>query len=253
MALRERAPGFSIRGQGDGTVMLRVVIADDEKMARKRLRRLLEALGGVEIVAECRSGEEALTHLDASKVDLAILDIDMPGIDGLETAALAARRGVPVVFVTAHAQHAVAAFDRGAAHYLLKPLEPTKLEEALARVRGEAPSPAPSSPERIVLTVGGDACFVEVSSISHALYDGSLVTVHAGEKSWLSDESLQELEGKLIGGEFVRVHRRALVNLQHVERLRSMPSGGYTAIMKGGGEVPVSRQAARSLRKRLGL
>ena len=86
---------------------LRVIVADDEKMARKRVTRLLEQLGNTVLVAECRSGDEVLRHLDPAHVDVALLDVDMPGMNGLETARLAALRGVPVIFLTAHEQHAV--------------------------------------------------------------------------------------------------------------------------------------------------
>jgi len=228
--------------------MIRILIADDEKMARRRLSRLLEALGGVEIVEACRTGEEALALLHPERVDLAILDIDMPGIDGLEVAQLAAQRGVPVIFVTAHQQHAVAAFERGAVHYLLKPVEAARLEEALDRARSTR---GDARPHRIALSAAGDVVLVDIDSISHALFDGNLVTVFAAGKSWLTDKSLQELTASLPASDFVRVHRRALLNLAHVERLRPLPSGGYTALLKGGGEAPVSRQAARELRKRL--
>lgn len=228
--------------------VLRALVADDEKMARKRLRRLLEAAGGVTIVTEARSGEEAAAALDPDAIDVAILDIDMPDLDGLSLAELAARRSIPVVFVTAHEQHAVKAFASGAVHYLLKPLELGPLDDALGRVRARiAPTPA----ARIALTVGDEVHLVDTRSISHAVFDGALVTVHADGREWLSSDSLQELERKLAGGEFLRVHRRALVQLSHVERLVPLPSGGYDAVLRSGATVPVSRQVARELRKRL--
>ncbi|MBO6935979.1 MAG: response regulator transcription factor [Deltaproteobacteria bacterium] len=227
---------------------LRVLIADDEKMARKRLRRLLETAGGVTIVSEARSGEEAAAALDPESIDAAILDIDMPDLDGLQLAELAGRRGIPVIFVTAHEQHAVKAFATGATHYLLKPLALPELDAALARVRDRA---SPRTPERIALTVGDDVHLVPTASISHAVFDGTLVTVHAEGREWLSSDSLQDLERKLAGGDFLRVHRRALVQLAHVERLEPLPSGGYNAVLSSGAEVPVSRQVARELRRRL--
>lgn len=227
---------------------LRVLVADDEKMARKRLRRLLETAGGVTIVAEARSGEEAAAALDPEALDLAILDIDMPDLDGLALAELAGRRGIPVIFVTAHEQHAVKAFATGAVHYLLKPLALPELDEALTRVRGRV---TPKTPTRIALTVGDDVHLVDTHAISHAVFDGTLVTVYAEGREWLSSESLQELERTLAGGDFLRVHRRALVQLAHVVRLEPLPSGGYNAVLRSGAEVPVSRQVARELRKRL--
>lgn len=224
---------------------MRILVADDEKMARKRVVRLLDALGGHEIT-ECRDGEEALTALDPARIDVAVLDIDMPGMNGLQTAELAHKRGIPVIFVTAHEQHAVEAFRQHAVHFLLKPIDAPRLAEALERV-------TPKQVQRLALRVGDDAVLVDVAAITHALYDGTLVTVHVGNASHLSDGSLQELLDQLGGEPFVRVHRRAIVNLDHVERLQSLSSGGYTAHLHGGGEAPVSRAAARDLRKRFGL
>lgn len=223
---------------------LRVLVVDDEKMARRRVVRLLESLGGCEVVAECRSGEEALRWLHPEHVDVALLDIDMPDMSGLQTAEVASSRDVPVIFLTAHEEHAVEAFARGAAHYLLKPIDAPRLEAALSRVRRA------TSPERIALTARDEVFLVEVAEISHALYDGQLVSVFAGGREFLSESSLQDLENKLAGGDFLRVHRRALIHVAFVDRLRSLPSGGYLALMRDGAEVPVSRQSARALRKR---
>jgi len=237
---------------------LRVIVADDEKMARKRVTRLLEQLGNTVLVAECRSGEEVLRHLDPAHVDVALLDVDMPGMNGLETARLAGLRGVPVIFLTAHEQHAVEAFQHGAVHYLLKPVDAPRLEQALARLRartvsGNVTQPDTKLPDRVALTVRGDVVLVPPASITHALFDGELVTVFTAAREYITDESLQDLEARVTGEPFMRVHRRALLNLSHVERLRAQPSGGYLAVLSGGAEVPVSRQAARDLRKRLGV
>lgn len=228
---------------------LRILIADDERMARARLRRLLVALGS-EVVAEAKNGEEALRALDEHDVDVAFFDINMPGLDGLSAGAIAHKRGVPVVFVTAHPQHAVEAFSQNAVHYLLKPVDAAGVSEALERL---APSAEVGAGEaRLPLTRGRDVFLVEVGRISHASYDGELVTVYAGADSWIVDGSLQELEARIGSEEFMRVHRRVLLNMARVTRLRSLDSGGFRALVDEH-EVDVSRQAARTLRKRLGL
>ncbi|MCB9656812.1 MAG: response regulator transcription factor [Sandaracinaceae bacterium] len=244
---------------------LRVIVADDEKMARKRVLRLLEALGPVDLVAECRSGDEVLRHLDPARVDVALLDIDMPGANGLEVAELARLRGVPVIFLTAHEQHAVAAFDHGALHYLLKPVDATQLARALDRLPARSPADeaestsatratSPAAPlERVALTVRGDVVLLAPHAITHALYDGELVTVHTAERAYITDESLQDLEARIASPLVLRVQRRAILNLARVQRLRGQTSGGYVAVLDTGAEVPVSRQAARDLRKRLGI
>lgn len=235
---------------------LRALFADDEAMARQRMRRLLRDIADVEVVAECASGEEALAEFEQQDVDVAFLDIQMAGASGLDVSDAAAELGVEVVFTTAHPEHAVAAFERGAVDYLLKPLEAERLAAAVARVSerlSRAPAAQNENLDRLALEVRGELRVVDTQEISHALHDGQLVTVWVGGESILTELSLNELERKLPSGNFERVHRRALVNLRCVERLKPLPSGGYLAGLRDGHEVPVSRQAARALRKRLGI
>lgn len=241
---------------------LRTLIADDEQMARKRVRRLLEARDDVEIVAEVASGEAALATLESIEVDLAILDVQMPGLSGLDVSSAAAELGVHVVFTTAHSEHAVQAFERGAVDYVMKPLDEARLGLAIQRVKARATAEsAPTSTattetapfDRLALRVRGEVRLVRAEDVEHATLDGELVTVVTKGERLLTELSLQELERRLIGPSFWRVHRRALLNLAHVERLRPLPTGGYVAITFAGDEVPVSRQEARRLRQRLGL
>jgi two-component system LytT family response regulator len=246
---------------------LRVLVADDEEVARRRIRRLLSAIEGVEIVAECASGEDALAQLDRLDVDLALLDVRMGARSGLDVADAAAELGVEIVFTTAHADHAVAAFARGAADYVLKPIEAERLGLAIARAReriaharadssgavsaGSAASSA--GLDRIAIESRGELRLVPTGDISHAIVDGELVTVWAGGEAIVTELTLSDLARRLPAGAFERVHRRALLQLGHVDRLRPLPTGGYLAITRDGQEVPVSRQAARALRRRLGI
>lgn len=238
---------------------LRVLFADDEQMARRRLRRLLAAMDGVEIVAECSSGEAALAELERVDVDVALLDVELGARSGLEVSEAAAELGVEVIFTTAHPEHALEAFELGAVDYVLKPADGERLATALARARrriasaGARASSAEPQAARLPLMVRGEIVLVDPVEISHALHDGALVTVFAGRSTLLTELSLNELEQRLPPGRFARVHRRALLNLERVERLRPLPTGGYQAITSGGHEVPVSRQAARALRRRLGI
>ncbi len=234
---------------------LRVLFADDEQMARKRVRRLLEAIEGVEIVAECESGEAALRELDRIDVDVALLDVRMGALSGLDVARVAEELGVEVVFTTAHAEHAVSAFERGAVDYVLKPIEAGRLEQALARAARRITRPvaraAAPVPERVALEVRAEVRLVRAADVTHALHDGALVTLFVGAEALLTEKSLTELESAFPG--LTRVHRRALLSLAHVERLRPQGSGGYLALVPPDHEVPVSRQAARALRRQLGI
>lgn len=236
---------------------LRVLFADDEQMARRRLRRLLEAMPEVTVVAECESGEAALRELDRVDVDVALLDVRMGVVSGLDVAKIAETLGVEVVLTTAHAEHALEAFERGAVDYVLKPVDAERLVRAIERAakrvdRAPAASrTAEPARERVAIEVRGEVRLVRPSDVTHALHDGALVTLFvAGEALW-TEKSLTDLEA--LFPHLTRVHRRALLSIAHVDRLRPEDSGGYTAVVPPASEVPVSRQAARALRKQLGL
>jgi two-component system LytT family response regulator len=201
-----------------------------------------------------------------------LLDIQMPELTGIEALQLFPADGPVVIFCTAHTAHAVAAFDVGAIDYLLKPVEAPRLHKALARARDRdarrryrdelarltAPVPAPMPVSerplaRLALPTRQGIVLLDPAQMSHAELDGELVTIYSAEGQYLSALSLQELESRLPADRFARVHRRAIVNLEQVVRLEPNEVGGFTARMRGGQTVEVSRQAARDLRRRLGL
>lgn len=237
---------------------LQVLIADDELLARRRLARLLAALPGVALVGECSSGQELLATLARREheVDLVLLDIHMPGLTGLETGALLPEDGPYIIFITAHEEHALAAFDLGAVDYLLKPIDAVRLGKALQRARrrlgAQASAPA-AELVRLPVSTRQGIRLIDPRELSHATFDGELVTLHTRGGPLLTDFSLQDLEERLPAGTFERVHRRALINLEQLACLDPLDTGGYTARMQDGGLVPISRQAARRLRRRLGL
>lgn len=242
------------------TLALRVLVCDDELIARRRAARLLAEQPGVEVVAECASGGEVLARLAAEDVDLVVLDIHMPGMTGLETALQMPEDRPYLIFLTAHPEHAVAAFDVGATDYLVKPVDEVRLKKALDRARrqldappGRGPHDATAPLARLAIATRTGVVLVGPDEVTHAVFDGQLVTVHTRDRAILSDATLQELEQRLSAPHFERVHRRAIVNLLHVERLEPVLSGGYVARIAGGKSVDVSRQAARRLRRRLGI
>ncbi len=230
---------------------IRVLVADDELQARKRLGRLIGVMPGVTLVGECDSGEALLERLRKEPVDVLLLDIRMPGLSGMEVSRLLPEDGPYVIFVTAHPEHALDAFDAGAVDYVVKPVEAGRLKVAIDRAREHLKKT--SAPEKIAVTTARGIVFVAPEDISHAEYDGFLVTLHAGDRFVATELSLTDIEARLPPERFARVHRRHLINLDHVERLEPTASGGFVAHTKGGDRVPVSRQAARNLRKRLGI
>ena len=252
---------------GEAGEPLRVLVADDEAIARKRLLRLLAAMPDVAVAGECADAREVLERVRAGGIDVVLLDIQMPELSGIEALQLFPADGPVVVFCTAHTAHAVAAFDVGAIDYLLKPIEAARLRKALdrardrdgrrryadelARFKNDGASDKPL--DRLALPTRQGIVLLDPLAVSHAELDGELVTVHTEDAQYLSALSLQELETRLPADRFARVHRRALVNLEHVVRLEPNEVGGYTARTRNGRAVEISRQAARDLRKRLGL
>jgi len=233
---------------------LRVLIADDELLARKRLARLLAEVEGVELVAECVDAEETIARVREGGIDLALLDIHMPGLSGIDAlSVIGDGRGPVVVFCTAHPDYALAAFEGGAVDYLLKPIDLERLRKAVDRVKTRARKPDAQPLARLPIETRQGIVLVDPARITHALLDGALVTVVTLDGELVTDFTLQDLERKLPEGRFVRVHRRALLALEHVQRLEPLPTGGYAARTVKGHVVEVSRQSARALRKRLGL
>ncbi|MFB1483318.1 LytR/AlgR family response regulator transcription factor [Corallococcus sp. RDP092CA] len=246
---------------------LRVLIADDELLARKRLTRLLAALPDVSVCGEAVDGDSVLAAVRAGGVDVVLLDIHMPGLSGLDAMALLPEGGPHVIFCTAHAEHAVNAFEHGAVDYVLKPVEAARLQKALERARARLPSrlkpvpvtaPVATAAEKPALTrlpipTRQGLVLVSPDAISHASLEDELVTVFTAQGDFLTDFTLNELADKLPAEHFHRVHRRALLNLAHVTRLEPLETGGYLARTARGHAVEVSRQSARELRRMLGL
>lgn len=225
---------------------MRVVIADDERLARDRVARLAQAIPGIEIVAVCSSGEAVLQVLRGEAVDLLLLDIAMPGLSGMDLAGLLSEGGPAVIFVTAHPEHALEAFGVGAAHYLLKPVDAASLAEALGRVRplepsGDRPIPIPGT---------RGLQLIHPRELSHALVEGASVALYLPGQIRYTTLSLSELERRLPAEHFVRVHRRALLGLHALAELRTI-DGRAVAILRTGEEVEVSRRGAQALRRLL--
>ena len=236
---------------------MRVLIADDEQLARARLTRLLGAMEGIELVGEATDGQQVLARLKQGGIDVVLLDIQMPKLTGAEAMALWPADGPFVIFCTAHAEHAVEAFEAGAVDYLLKPIEPARLQKALERAKQResqskfGAAVKQSQLTRLAITTRQGVVLIDPATITHASLEDELVTVFTREAQHLTDFTLQELHERL--PTFERVHRRALLNMNAVARLEPLETGGYTARTHGGQAVEISRQAARELRKRLGL
>lgn len=248
----------------------RAVIIDDESPARARLTRMLrDALSGrVELVGEAADGESGLALIDEHAPDLAFVDVQMPGLDGLGLVARIPAPAPYVIFTTAHDRYALDAFDAGAIDYLLKPFDAARLVRAVARAeslgmraRAEevlAPLRAHAAaqrvlPDKLPLTVNGRVLLVPVGDISHCLVEHELVTVHTQKASYTTDYTLAALEARLDTTRFFRAHRAMLVNLDHVAAIDDMAGGKVMLVTHAGARLEVSRQSSRKLRAMLGV
>jgi two-component system, LytTR family, response regulator len=236
---------------------LRVLIVDDSRLARGELRTLLAAHAEVEVVGEAEDVDSAVAACGELAPDLLLLDIQLPqgsGFDVLE------RLLAPpaVVFCTAYDDYAVRAFERDALDYLLKPVEPQRLRQALQKVQ-EARRERPPARELLgaddpVFLRDGERCwFVNAGEISHVEMDGNYATVHFRGQHTLLTRSMASLEARLDPALFFRASRSVLVNLRHVIRVDPAIGEGYTLTLKSGAEVEVSRRQARAFRERLAL
>lgn len=254
---------------GTGAPRLRALVVDDEAPALEELAWLLRQDERVSEVRTAASGAEALRALDAGDVDVLFSDISMPGLDGMDLARVIARfaRRPQVVFVTAHDRHAVDAFALEATDYVMKPVRPERLAEAVRRVvaaaSGEAPAGAPggtgpagagqaaaaAADETIPVELGGVTRFIARSQIRYAQAQGDYARLHTAEGSHLVRIPLTTLEERWAAAGFVRIHRSTLVALRHIREVR-MEHGRCTVLLDGT-ELQVSRRHTRDLRERL--
>lgn len=251
---------------------LRALIVDDEPPARRVLTRLLAEIPGIQVMGAAANGMEALAALAHEDIDVLFLDIEMPGLAGMELAARLHPAPTPaVIFVTAWPQYAVAAFDVDAADYLLKPVDPLRLQHAIERARSRIamddsaqrtssleaslqtlrerqPNPASSY---IWVELGRGRQRLELDDVEWFAADGDYVQVHTVTRSYLMHGSLNQLEGTLPPARFLRIHRSKLINVDAVSCVA--PSNGRLLLTTRSGTVlQVGRRARARVKRRLG-
>ena len=235
--------------------LLRVAVAEDEPMNLKRLVRLLKE-AGCEVVATFEDGEAVLAWAQSNPaVDALFLDIRMPGPSGLEVLrSLAAPP--PVVFVTAHAEHAVEAFEDAAADYLLKPVSQLRLEKCLDRLRARRPpSPVPGKPRpaRYPVKAGEGVVFLDLARTTHFEVVDEVVWAHAQGRFQTLWKALAEVEAAFPGAGLMRVHRHLLLRPEVIVGIRPLWGGRLTVTLPGGVQLESSRGATAKLKERLGI
>jgi two-component system LytT family response regulator len=246
----------------DAPRSLRVVIVDDEEPARMALRQDLGAEEGIEIVAECANGFEAVKAVSELAPDLLFLDVQMPKLDGFEVLDLVGR-DVSVVFVTAYDEFALRAFEVHAVDYLLKPFSRERLAEALARARTrQTPRPAPAALretarptgapiERVVIRDGANVHVVPVEKIDYVEAQDDYVAFRTGGRSLLKEQPLADVEAQLDPRRFVRIHRSYLLNIERLAKVELYAKDSRIAILTDGTKLPLSRAGYQRLQQLL--
>lgn len=234
---------------------LKALIVDDEAPARSELRYLLGEAGGVEVLGEASDALEALQLIKAGPYDVVFVDIDMQGLSGVQLAEVLGNLEHPpaVVFVTAHSEHAVKAFEVAATDYLVKPVEVPRLRQAIGRL---APSQsATARVERIPVEKAGKKLLLDVGDVFYIMAKDDYSYLHTDTERYLSTVSLAQLEARLERHGFFRVHRRFLVNLSQVSEVVPMYGGTLLLTLRdqGATQVPVSRRRVPSLKRALGI
>jgi two-component system, LytTR family, response regulator len=265
---------------------LRVLIVDDEPLARQRIADMLASQPGIEIVGEAGDGDAAVAAIDSLHPDLVFLDVQMPKKNGLEVVRSVGVERMPLtIFVTAYDKHALEAFEVAAADYLVKPFDDDRFEQALARARrvielkqvdklrdrllsvlqGEGRRAEDREPasgqqltakgflERIPVEMRGKVRVVPTSEVDFILASGPYAELYSGERKYVIRESMQNLEDRLDPDVFIRTHRSVIVRIDLIETLHKGGGGDYDVQLKSGRRLRVSRSRIEALERKLGL
>jgi two-component system LytT family response regulator len=238
---------------------LRAIIADDEPLARERIRTLAADEADLEIVAECSNGAQTLKAAQEQEPDLLFLDVQMPRLDGFEVLAALAPEGIPaVIFTTAHDEHAIRAFEVNALDYLLKPFTEARFKAAVQRARqeiagsgrarterkltallGQVPSTAAGS-GRLLVRTPERILFLKPEEIDHVEAAGNYVILHVGKERHILRETTVAMEGRLGPAGFLRISRSAIVNLSRIREVQPLGPGQYSVLLKTGARLDMT-------------
>ena len=261
-----RAAGSGGRNRSS---VVRAVIVDDEELARQLLREYLRDAGGVDVVAECANGFEAVKAIAEHKPDLVFLDVQMPKLDGFEVLELI-DSSVAVIFVTAYDQYAMRAFDANAVDYLLKPFSSDRFRKAIDRVKQRLRDPAPPAPkigapelsaaarppeqrlERIVVKDGTKVHIIPIAKLDYVEAQDDYIALRSEKKNYLKQQTISSIETQLDPKKFVRIHRSYILNLERIARIEPYTKDSRVAVLIDGTQLPVSRSGHAKLKEMLG-
>jgi two-component system LytT family response regulator len=251
---------------------IRVLIVDDEPLAREKIRGLAAADPDLRVVGECTNGAEAIEAIQSIRPDLILLDVQMPEVGGFAVLEALKDEGLPpVIFITAYDHYAVRAFEFHALDYLLKPFDRERFRAAIDRakrqIRRESvdgldarilalleqmrEQPARYS-ERLVVKTGGRVFFLNTDEIDWIEAEGNYVSIHTGKKAYLLRETISSLEAQLDPKDFIRIHRSAIANINRIKELQPWSHGEYHVILQDGTQLTLSRSYREKLQSALG-
>ena len=233
---------------------MKVLIADDEPLARERLTNLLSTFEDIEIVADVDSGQDVLDILVKQPVDVVFLDIHMPGLSGLDVAdSMAQYPNTLIVFITAFDEHALDAFDLNATDYLTKPLRRSRLAACIERLKNrksQSEKSTPSSETRLGIPDRHRTIFVDLDDIIYLNVKGKILELHTQERVYFPPWNLKVAEEKLSDSRFFKISRQCIVNLNHSSGFEDFFSGTSKLFLKDGTKLDVSRSATKDLKLR---
>ncbi|HEX5875446.1 MAG TPA: LytTR family DNA-binding domain-containing protein [Pyrinomonadaceae bacterium] len=254
---------------------IKTLIIDDEPLARRNLRLLLEKDPQIEILEECRNGREAVKAINTLSPDLIFLDIQMPEMDGFDVLARVGPEQIQaIIFVTAFDQYALKAFDVHALDYLLKPFDDDRFFHALERAKsqieareidrlskrllalleqreGERNASKQDYLTRLMIKISGRVVLLKVEEIDFIEADGNYAKLHVGRKAHLLRERMHDLETRLDPAKFVRIHRSVIVNLDRIKEMHPHFNGDYVVVLEDGRQLKLSRSRRENLEDRL--
>ena len=232
---------------------IRVAIVDDEPPARRGIRTRLERRPQFEVVAEAGDASEGVREIRRHHPDVVFLDVEMPGADGFKLLAQLPAASRPlVVFVTAHEDRALQAFDAEAFDYVLKPIDDTRFERTITRIVAQVGERITSRVDRLMIRDRGRAVALEPSAIDWVKSDGDYVRIYAGRSNYLHDTTLTALAEQLPSDRFVRIHRSTIVNVERIHALEPVTNGDYVVLLTTGARLKMSRTHRESVGRQLG-
>ena len=250
---------------------IRVLIVDDESLARKFIRRMLKDDQEVEIVGECRNGKDAVTMIARQNPDLVFLDVQMPEMDGFSVLeAVGVERLPEIIFTTAYEQYAIRAFELHALDYLLKPFDQSRFSDTMSHAKErlhyrqlddgrlqigallENVRRRAQYLDRLIIKAGGRIRFVKTDDISWIEADDKYVHLHVGKSAQMVRQTLGAMETQLDPAKFLRIHRSAIVNIERIQELQPMFSGEHAVVMEDGTRLTLSRKYKDKLFELLG-